>query len=190
MTRFFILIIWLAPSIPGFSQFEFKNDPGFRPFYSKNYRSLQKRFNLEKENDFELRYWDLVSVDHRLKLFILSFKDGNWKARFFDDLLGRPAEVDLVGKNVDSLWLDLQKNNVLVVPDSKELKDSSGKRAYFSVSDGSLHVFDLITPLNKRSYSFSNPTTMAGYYPEIREFRWVTTLVTLIYQYCGIKEVE
>lgn len=190
MKKLLIIAVFIFVSCGvSIGQFSFKNDTSFAPFFQSFIKKVDSSFTLSKENAFELRFWALQAKTQDKYLFILTNKNNSWTARLFTEKghYAEPlAEKELQPGNPAKLWEQLNKKNLLAIPDNSELKDKKDNVLDVSAYDGATYIFELITKTNKRSYLYHCPKINAEEYKNIKEFGQVVAMIRLIYSYCGI----
>jgi hypothetical protein len=170
------------------AQFDFSGDSNYKPFLHRTVKKIDRVYHLGHNNDFELRIWTIQDVMTNYSLFFLAYKDGAWNARFFENsgASGFPFVEKIIKlKNAEELWNELIEYDIINIPKSSELKDSSGKEARILTTDGTFYLFDLLTKNNKRRYSYHCPESHAKEYGYIQEFVRVVNIIKLIDDYCG-----
>ena len=191
MKRLIILLSIFFSCQLSHAQFDFPNDSAYRPFLKSTYKQIDRKFHLEKAPEFELRIWTNSFVMGISDLFILSYKQSKWTARLFRNTDYKEIdEKRLPDIYLDSLWAGLMANNVLTIPESKFLKDSSGREAQIGINDGTHYVFELSAGKNKRSYFYHCPQTHAEEYKYIKEFTQVVNILKLIFSFCNTTDDE
>jgi hypothetical protein len=186
-----ILSVLILSCHIGCAQFDFQNNPNYKPFLSKTYKKTERVYHLNHNNDFELRFWAVRFLDMNINLFVLSSKDGVWSARFFNNAETGDfslKEKKLAEENIGELWDGLIENNILSISNSSLLKDSSGKEATIAINDGTSYNFELVTPKSKRDYFYHCPKEHALEYKYIKEFSWVVNIIELIFKYCKLSD--
>lgn len=185
-----LILFFILTALAGYTQPKFNNDTSYRPFYNFLFEEIDSTFRLSKNNEFEFRLLITHSRTMANTLFILSLKNNHWSARLFertrmrvDTLIERPVnQQDLV-----KLWKELEKNNVLTIPESHDLRDRKGNEIDLFIHDGMYFRFELLTADNKRSYSYHCPKAYQEEYKYIKAYRNVVSIIRLIYKYCAIK---
>jgi hypothetical protein len=185
ISAFSLLIVKLA-----FCQPVFRNDTAFRPFLQNLVVKIDSNFHLEKDADFEMRFWTLISKTMERRLFILSQKNGKWTARlflkttYFKDTL---TEVSIAQVILEKLWEKLNKYDLLTIPGEYELRDRDGEEINDPIHDGISYWFEFTTKKNKRGYRYRCPKSFSEEYKYIKEYGKVVNIITLIYRHCLLK---
>ena len=81
---FLFMLFEFASFTHVFCQPIFNNDTSFKASSETLYSIIDSSFNLEKNNDFEMRFWCTYSKTMKRQLFILALKNNNWTARLFE----------------------------------------------------------------------------------------------------------
>lgn len=168
----------------------FENDTSFKPFLQTLVTTIDSNFHLEKDVEFEMRFWTLISKTMERQLFILSFKNNTWNARLFKIttyLSDTLVETPVSQSNLEKLWKNLNKNNILTIPREYDLRDRSGKEIDDPIHDGISYWFEFTTAKNKRSYRYHCPKSLSEDYKYIKEYRNVVNIITLIYKHCLLR---
>lgn len=168
----------------------FNNDTSHTSIFESLIHQVDSSFSLEKNVDFELRFWTLISKTAERRLFILYLKDSKWSARFFQKIIFQKdtlKEVPVSQENLEALWKQLKKNRILTLPHEDDLRDKNGKEILDPVYDGHSYRFELLTKKNKRSYRYTCPNSFSKDYRNIKEYKQVVKLVRLIYKYLKIE---
>lgn len=189
MKTLLIILVLLSLQYSSAGQFDFPNDTSFHPFLQTRYNKIDSMFHLIRNNDFELRFWSTYGKNSGWSLFILSYKDSTWSARWFEQTMkGKNVLIEkaISNNSPGKLWKQLTKQNVLTLANSTELKDTTGKDADLPIVCGSSYFINLITPNKKRSYYYSCPKAHSEGYPYIKEFRQIVTIIEMIYKYVGL----
>jgi hypothetical protein len=180
---FFILLTVKS----AFSQPIVKNDTTYQPFLQNLVTEIDSNFHLEKNVDFEMRFWTLISKTMERRLFVLSLNKGKWTSRLFKKtnyLIDKLVEVPLSQTNLEKLWKDLNKNNLLTISQEHELRDKKGNEINDPVHDGISYWFEFTSKKNKRSYWYHCPKMFSEDYRDIKEYKYVVNIITLIYKHC------
>ncbi len=186
MNRLYFLIPLILSFAISKAQITFKSDASFMTWDTILLKEIDSSFNLEKNNEFELRCWMLSSLNIDSKLFILTKNNNKFNARFFDKNNDNAKYVEKLidSRNLSHFWKELKKNHVLTIVDSDSLVDKNGKKLYNTVYGHTAYVIDLITEKNKRSYFYFCPKECFKTYPLIKEFKWFFNIINLIHQIC------
>jgi hypothetical protein len=156
---------------------------------------IDQKFGLDKDYDFELRLFifpKFADTKTGLSLFILNSKNGNWKARLFEQAwsLKNSVEIPLRSEGLDSLWKGLLENNVLNIPLTQYLVDKKGELILDQLESDNhsfIYTFELLTPAATRSYSYKCPMAFSKKYDSVPEFRKVANIVRLILKFCELE---
>ncbi|MEO6541552.1 MAG: hypothetical protein ABIN74_11190 [Ferruginibacter sp.] len=190
---FIILVFSLVVYKVTLAQFEFANDrdTSWR-IQSWSANVLKEKFNVDKDNDFELRLWIFENQKSNVfpTLFILSFKNQKWRARLFEDMSEkRIHEIPIEQTGLDSLWNNLNNYDLLTIPHFDKLFDLNEKvvdeMEYSQKMDRS-YSFELLAKGKVRHYSYYCPNKWAAKYLDITTFRKVSSIVQLIISYCKL----
>jgi hypothetical protein len=198
MKSFIIVLFSLATSVHSFGQFFFKDDSTDMRIQSGAMEEIDKKFRLGKDNEFELRLFVFPKWSDNsegLSIFILSFKSGEWKARLFKNAWSpkQSKEIPLQIDGLDSLWKELDKNNVLTVPLAQTLVDKKGEilvDQLQSDNNSISYTFEILTKDAYRSYGYKCPLEFSRKYDYIPTFKNVSNIVQSILQFCKIKNMS
>ena len=199
MLKSFIIVFFsLATGIHSFGQFSFKDDSTDMRIQSGAMGEIDKKFSLQKDNEFELRLFIFPKwTDNKdgLSIFILSFKNGEWKARLFKNAWStkQSQEVPLGSDGLDSLWKELDKNNVLTIPIAQNLVDKRGEILIDQLqgdNNSILYSFELLTKVAYRSYAYKCPLEFSKKYDYLSTFKNVSNIVQLILRFCKIEKMS
>ena len=199
MLKSFIIVLFsLATCIHSFGQFSFQGDSTDMRIQSGAMEEIDKKFHLQKDNEFELRLFIFPKwVDNKegLSIFILSFNSGEWKARLFKNAWSheKSQEIPLKSDGLDSLWKELDKNNVLTIPLAQTLVDKKGEILVdqLQTDNNSIsYTFELLTKDAYRSYGYKCPLEFSRKYDYIPTFKNVSNIVQIILQFCKIKNMS
>jgi len=159
---------------------------------------LDSILNLDKDYDFQLRLWkDGFSC---ISLFVLTYKNQKWEARYFDKfnlrkelVSGRKMGIGERKVNpsmLKQLWWLMERNDILTLPDQKLIRDRLTtyyvdtttyglSKSTLVSTDGIGYTFELKSPTKTRCYSYSNPES---YYKEykIKELAEVVSTVKIV----------
>jgi hypothetical protein len=130
----------------------FKNDTAFHPFLQTIVTEIDSNYHLQKNADFEMRFWTWISKTMERRLFILSLNSGKWTARLFKKtsfLKDTLFEIPVVQNNLEQLWKKLNKYNLLIIPNEYDLRNKNGNEINNPVHDGISYWFEFITNNNK-----------------------------------------
>lgn len=172
------------------AQPSFDNDTSYTSIFQSLIQQIDSNFILEKKVDFELRLWTQISKTAERRLFILTLKENKWSARFFQRIIFQKdtlIEVHVSQKNLETLWRQLKKNRILILPDQSDLRDRNGKEILDPIYDGHSYRFELLTREKKRTYSYTCPKNFYENYKYIEEYKRVVNLVKLIYKHLRIE---
>ena len=198
LKSFIIVFLSLATGIHSFGQFSFKDDSTDMRIQSGAMGEIDKKFSLQKDNEFELRLFIFPKwTDNKdgLSIFILSFKNGEWKARLFKNAWStkQSQEVPLGSDGLDSLWKELDKNNVLTIPIAQNLVDKRGEILIDQLqgdNNSILYSFELLTKVAYRSYAYKCPLEFSKKYDYLSTFKNVSNIVQLILRFCKIEKMS
>ena len=216
--KILILSIIAALSINSYGQFDFKpsHEMSKRVAFAEDVkekvsvngmdRMLDSLFRLEKNFDFEFRYWETGLTNISTKAFILTLRNKKWSARYFHynkdwQKDGKSlSEVQVDQSKLDQLWELLVHNNVLTLPSQDSLKNRMvkfvidtaflgfGHEEHFAIDDGILYEFELSNPEKKRVYWYGCPQLFLKQYGNIEELFNAVELILLIQRYLGLDE--
>ena len=195
LKSFIISLISLAATTHSYGQFTFKGDSTDMRIQSGAMEEIDKKFRLIKDNEFELRLFIFPKwSDNKkgLSIFILSFKNGEWKARLFKNAWspGLSQEIPLKSVGLDSLWKELYKNKVLTIPLAQNLVDKKGEILIDQLqgdNNSVLYSFELLTKDAYRNYAYKCPLEFSRKYDYIPTFKNVSNIVQLILRFCNIE---
>ena len=198
LKSFSIVLFSLVTSTHSFGKFSFKGDSTDMRIQSGAMEEIDKKFGLQKDNEFELRLFIFPKwSDNKqgLSIIILSFKSGEWKARLFRNAWSpkQSQEIPVNSDGLDSLWKELDKNNVLTIPLAQTLVDKSGEILIDQLqgdNNSILYSFELMTKDAYRSYAYKCPLEFSRKYDYISTFKNVSNLVQLILQFCKIEKMS
>ncbi len=185
----FAILLLLSTTFSGFSQPVFKNDSLYQPLHTSLLRKIDSTFHLAKNNNFEFRLYVSHPKMIKSQFFILTQKNNLWALRLFekrykfDDSL---VEISVKQNGLTKLWKALEQNNILTMLDADELKDKDGNGIDDVCYHGTHYFFDLITIINKRSYSYYCAEGLSQKYKYIKEYKRVINIVKLLYRHCNI----
>jgi hypothetical protein len=185
-----IIFFTLLTLKSAFSQPIFKNDTSYKPFSQNLAKEIDSNFHLEKNVDFEMSFWTLISKTMERRLFVLSLNNGKWTARLFKKtyyLTDTLVEVSISQKNLEKLWKNLNKNNLLTISEEFELRDKKGNEINDRVHDGISYSFEFISKKNKRGYWYHCPKRFSEEYKYIKEYKYVLDIIRLIYKHCLVQ---
>ena len=156
---------------------------------------IDKKFTLQKDNDFELRLFIFPKwsdMKEGLSIFILSFKKNKWTARLFKNAWSpeRSQEIQMKVDGLDSLWKQLDQNNVLTIPLAQDLVDNKGEMLIDQLegdNNSILYSFELLNNNAVRNYAYKCPMEFSKRYDYIPAFKDVSSIVQLILRYCRIE---
>ncbi len=182
---------------------DFPVDSNLQTDIGKKYDSiLAKHPQLDKDFDFRFllkQYYLQANFDN---VFVLTLKNNNWKAQYFTTEVKPTADnksfdikfveqLDLDQSGIDQLWELLAQNNLLNLPNQRNIEEKmveyvidssdfqiSQKRMY--IGDGVLYEFDLQKPGKQRHYWYADPLTYFKKYPHIKELAQAVVNITLI----------
>jgi hypothetical protein len=191
----FLLIMTAGLS---FGQFSFKNDSTETRIQSGAMLEIDKKYTLQKDNDFELRLFIFPrwsDTKDGLSIFILSFKHDKWTARLFRNPWSaeKSQEVLLKSEGLDSLWKQLEQNNVLTIPHARDLVDNKGEMLFDQLqgdSNSILYSFELLSKTSVRHYAYKCPKEFSIRYNYIETFKNVLNIVQYILKYCKIEMMK
>lgn len=171
------------------SQPVFQNDSTFKPFHKSLFNEIDSAFKLDKEAQFELRFWTLSSKTMKRQLFILSLKNSNWTARLFSRTVYQKdtlIEISVIQTNLNKLWKKLKKKNLLTIPREEDLVDKNGNQINDPIHDGVSYLFELISTENKRWYWYHCPKSFSEDYKYIKEYKDVVGIIKIVYKHCRL----
>jgi hypothetical protein len=185
----------LSTTICSFGQFSINDDSTDSRIQSGAMEEIDKKFHLQKDNDFEFRLFifpKLSDTKEGLSIFLLTYKNSESKARLFQNAWSpnNSQEIPLRIDSIDSLWRELDKNNALTIPLAQTLVDKKGEILIDQLQgdDNSiLYSFELVTKDAVRHYAYKCPLEYSKKYDYIETFRKVSNIVRLILQFCGIE---
>jgi hypothetical protein len=120
-------------------QFNFRSNPNiakkidFVPDTIQTVQNAEKSLlidsilNLEREYDFQFRFWYSTMFTPSTSVFILTLRNKTWSARFFEPnknwkLDGKQVREVIVDQSkLDQLWELLVGNNVLTLPSADRM---------------------------------------------------------------------
>jgi hypothetical protein len=191
MKPILLIILFSTLTLPkGFSQPVFDNDTSFKPFLTNFVDVLDSTFQLDKNAEFELRFWTLISKTMERRLFILSKKNNMWAARLFKkSYLPKDTLIEILisQTKLDLLWKNLNKGNILEILRGDDLRNKKGTIIDDPIYCGISYLFELMTQKNKRSYWYGCPKSFSKAYKYIKAYKHVVQLITLIYKHCKLK---
>jgi len=190
-----VIFLLLATSIVSFGQFSFKNDSIDSRIQSGAMDEIDKKFRLQKDNDFEFRLFifpKFSDTKEGLSIFIMTFKNGEWKARLFQNAWSPKdsQEIPLRAGGIDSLWREVDKNDALTIPLAQTLVDKKGEiliDQLQSDNNSMLYSFELLTKNTVRHYAYKCPFEFSRKYDYIEPFKKVSNIVQIILRFCGIE---
>jgi hypothetical protein len=189
-----VTIFSLAITTFSFGQFSFKNDSTDSRIQSGAMEEIDKKFHLQKDNNFEFRLFifpKFSDAKEGLSIFIMTFKNGEWKARLFQNAWSpkNSQEIPLQTSGIDSLWRELDKNEALTIPLAQTLVDKKGEILLDQLqgdNNSMSYSFELLTKNAVRHYAYKCPLEFLKKYDYIETFKKVSNIVQLILRFCGI----
>jgi hypothetical protein len=189
-----IFIISSTLAIVSFGQFSFKDDNTDNRIQSGAMEEIDKKFSLQKDNDFELRLFIFPKSSDKkgeLSIFILSAKNREWKTRLFENAWSplNSQEIPLRTIGIDSLWKELYKNDVLTIPLAQEIVDQKGEILIDQLegdNNSLLYSFEFLTKNAVRHYAYKCPLEFSKKYDFIPTFKKVSNIVQLILNFCQL----
>lgn len=91
---------------------------------------------------------------------------------------------------MDSLWKELDKNNVLTIPHAQDLVDKRGEILIDQLqgdNNSILYSFELVNKVAYRNYAYKCPVKFSKKYDYIPTFKNVSNIVQLILRFCQIE---
>jgi hypothetical protein len=188
-------LLSLAFATISFGQFSFKNDSTDSRIQSGAMEEIDKKFQLQKHNDFEFRLFIFPKWSDNtegLSIFVLTSKNGEWKARLFQNAWSqkKSQEISLGADGIDSLWKRLNENDVLTIPLAQDLVNTKGEVIIEQLqgdNNSLLYSFELLTENAVRHYAYKCPMAFSKKYEYIEAFKKVSRIVELILQFCSIE---
>jgi len=173
-----------------YSQFSIVDDSTDMRIQSSALEKIDKRFRLDKDNDFELRLWIFPKTTDKstnLSLFILSNKSGSWNARLFQNAWSKEKmnEAILKKEELEQLWKNLNNNNVLTIPKAWTLIDKKGDNI-IQDADEVLFSFELLTKQAVRHYAYKCPDKFSREYNYIEAYKNVAAIIKYIIDFAGL----
>lgn len=175
MRTFFQILIFCLPLL-SFGQFNFKPDSTAPLFPFEHYAQTELRLPDADSTIFELRFWVNSSFGGFVQLTFN--KDSVWNFR--SGYLGDESQVRIVEltskePNIDSIWSELLKNDVLNLPDQSELiytyqkdgrtiklgpENKETERLIHSTLDAAGYTIELFNDGRYRSYYYYNAISL------------------------------
>ena len=187
--KILIPLLFLSAANPSIAQFDFKPDTtaiynGFM------FQQVDSIFQLRKNNDFELRFQIMAHIKGFMKLAVISSKNGNWQAQWFEMAFSDSGFTWIEKrspKDPEALWKKLKKNKILTLPGNEDIKDPTGEPLHIPILDGAYYNFQLINKNGYRLYGYHCPKTYVEDFPEIEAYKLVVENIRLIYDFFGEK---
>jgi hypothetical protein len=153
--------------------------------------------------DFQLRVWyhGGIVVPGWLNLLILTSKDEKWlcqtykfkyhKKKLFKKHNWSLTETNVFDSNIDSLWLFFTSNDILSLPDMKNIqpcieKGEDGKSYEVKMDDGLDYTIELLTPSSHRAYTYNCPKHILIHCPNIIELKKIIQIIEKINELFGM----
>ena len=203
-----------------FAQFDFKCDRSVlkktdfigdslpKPENPKTPSFVDSFFRLEKDYDFQFRFWNAGMMTPSTSVFTLTLRNKKWSARYFKPNLNwkldgkQLVEIAVDQSKLDQLWELLLMNQILTLPTQSTIKipmvkyviDTSNLGRFangptrMSLVDGAICEFQLVTPVKSRYFYYDCPQTYLKYYSNIGEFYYAAVIILLINRYVGIAD--
>lgn len=144
---------------------------------------------LKSENKIEIRFISSPSFYHTTYLVLIYNKD--WSAKYYYYKTGSDSLLykDITNKtNIDTVFSRLVSNNIFSLPDQDSLRTE--KYEYnpetnefigsgMSVCDGVCYYIEFKVGDYYRRYSYCNPDSYSGFYPQVYELKNFTNIVEI-----------
>lgn len=180
------LLFFSAVSHRGLAQFAFKHD-SIEKRNQRDINDIDALYRVSKEGDFQLFFWLLQGQQDRRTLLVLTNKNKQWQARYFErqkdggSLTWKDLPVSQEG--IDTVWKGLQENDVLHIKSSEDLKDFS----FRPLEGGVLYYFELLDKKGKRAYYYHCPRHQQQYNNH-KELGRIINMIHLLYNFTREKQ--
>lgn len=202
MKYIYLVTILFFLSVNAFSQMLFENESGSHPIKDdKLEKIINKKFELPENSELEFRLHTIPTLTNGQSVFIMRLKNKIWEAYFFrKDNRDSWTAVEVDNSKLDSLWIRLEKNQVLTLPDQRLVEDrmkifTADTTAVLEdwghmetrIMDGVGYRFELAQySYRKRAYSYHCPHAYLQRYPNIEELYRAYSIIVLVYKFLGI----
>jgi hypothetical protein len=185
------------------SQPAFPNDAKYSPMYESIIDSISNTFSLEKNTDFEFRFWITTNKPYyRVQLFCLYQKNNLWKTRVFEEgwkplndttnvvkyYLVEHRVPDTSQSALKKLLIVLNRNKYLTNPSLAEVKYQKKGDLSFIMCHCYYYTFELISHINKRIYSYDCPVAHSKKYKHIRIFKNIVNITKMVFEFCKLPD--
>jgi len=203
MRYIFFLLLFVLFFSNSFAQISFKDESGTHPIKDEKLEKIvDKTFVTPQNNDLEFRLYTFPALTNNPSVFVMRLKNKTWEANYFTRKIDNSWKTEkLDSKGLDDLWSSLEKNQVLTLPDQKQLEDKmklfkADTIAVFEdwgpmktmITDGVGYHFELMQySYRKRAYSYHCPSAYLQKYPNIEELYRAYAIIILVYKYLGIR---
>lgn len=164
--------------------------------------ALDLQYELRKDYTFELRLKQYHLESNVDNVFVLTLRQGKWRARYFDRNNGIHESTVFTERTVDQsavshLWSLLVDNKILTLPSQNSLTNrlvsyeiDTANLPYvqnrcFDVTDGVAYEFSLQSPTRQRHYSYCCPQTFLKQFGNVKELFHAVMLIMLIKKFLG-----
>lgn len=162
MKSFLFLLLFNAMSHCSLAQFEFKYD-SIQKRNSRDINEIDALYKVSKKADFQLLFWMLQGQQDRRTLLVLTIQDQQWQARYFDRQREQGSlrwkELSVSQAGIETLWRELQENDVLQIKSSEDITDLD----FHPIEGGVLYYFELLDKTGKRAYYYNCPKHQQQY---------------------------
>jgi hypothetical protein len=186
MKSILLVSVFSALSLCGLAQFEFKYD-SIEKRNRRDINDIDALYQVSEKGDFQLLFWMLPGQEDRRTLLVLTNKDQQWRARYFerqkedDRLTWKEHAVSQEG--IETLWKGLQENDVLHIKSSEDIKDLS----FHPVKGGTLYYFELLDKKGKRAYYYDCPKSQQQHNTH-KELHHVINMIQLLNSFTQEKQ--
>jgi hypothetical protein len=186
MRNVLLASVFSALSLSSLAQFEFKHD-SIEKRNKHDINDIDALYQVSGKGDFQLLFWMLPGQEDRRTLLVLTNKDQQWQAGYFERQKedGRLIwkEIPVSQQGIEALWKGLQENDVLHINSSENIKDLS----FHPVEGGVLYYFELLDKKGKRGYYYHCPRHQQQYNNH-KEFSRIINMIQLINNFTQEKQ--
>ena len=193
--KLLISIVLLMTFTRRFGQIDFEPDTNSIALYPNITNKIK---NLPHDFDFQFRFWvhGGISLPDKKDLFIMTEKNGIWNCQYYKFIYKKKKQYQILETNAqidncDSIWHIFMKNEILNLPDMQTLKkdfyfvDQNGDTAKILVMDGLNYSLEFFKPNKYKRIEYHCPVTYGKKYSHIRELKFITNIIRLIYRKIG-----
>jgi len=194
-----VLLLFIKVSVIN-SQINFQDCSESVQRYDLYNQEVNEKFKIRNDYDFEFRLWTMPSVLRSETVFILTFKDGVWDAKYVErDSDNKWKDVPVSNEGLDKMWKLLKRHKVLTLPTHGSLTHKIIYRAdsvsVFNEEDldermfamgGTCYNFELRKPNKQRTYYYRSPAAYLKHYPNTEEFYRAYAIIAIVRRHIGL----